>query len=145
MCEISFLPQNRLIKTINRKQRNMLIHSGYWRIFCKLKVHVYISVLNLINVFCASDFSATRQGNDELNLLQGTTGGSGRNIATTNPFHQDFRDDNDSSSLDLETMHLMLEPNMRPVTPDPSSRISLEIFNEHKSLAQEFLKVNSYF
>lgn len=30
---------------------------------------------------------------------------------------------------------------MRPVTPDPSSRISLEIFNEHKQLAQEFLKV----
>lgn len=33
---------------------------------------------------------------------------------------------------------------MRPVTPDPSSRISLEIFNEHKSLAQEFLKVSNF-
>lgn len=60
---------------------------------------------------------------------------------STNPFHQDLLRDEQDSSLDLETMHLMLEPNMRPVTPDPSSRISLEIFNEHKTLAQEFLKV----
>lgn len=65
----------------------------------------------------------------------------GGQTTSTNPFYQELLRDESDSSLDLETMHLMLEPNMRPVTPDPSSRISLEIFNEHKQLAQEFLKV----
>lgn len=86
--------------------------------------------------------TANRLGKEQLNVHQGSGNGES-NISSTNPFRQELlRGDENDSSLDLETMHLMLEPNMRPVTPDPSSLISLEIFNEHKQLAQEFLKVS---
>lgn len=45
-----------------------------------------------------------------------------------------------NSDLDLESLNLMLEPHLRPATPT-NSRLSQNIFNEHKSLAQEYLKV----
>lgn len=49
------------------------------------------------------------------------------------------------SSIDLDSMHLMLEPNLRPATPDPNSRVSQQIFEEHKDLAKEYLKVRHHY
>ena len=48
-----------------------------------------------------------------------------------------------TSDSDLDSMHLMLEPSLRPATPDPTSRLSQQIFEEHKDLAKEYLKVSS--
>lgn len=45
---------------------------------------------------------------------------------------------------DLDSMHLMLEPHLRPPQPDPNSDISKQIFEEHKKLANEYLKVTIY-
>lgn len=46
---------------------------------------------------------------------------------------------------DLASVHLMLEPHLRPAPPDPNSDLSKEIFDEHKQLAKEYLKVCSKF
>lgn len=51
------------------------------------------------------------------------------------------REQTDTESS-LDSMYLMLEPNLRPATPDPNSRVSLQIFEEHKDLAREYLKVS---
>lgn len=51
-----------------------------------------------------------------------------------------FRNDEN----DLDSMHLMLEPHLRPPQPDPNSDISKQIFEEHKKLANEYLKVTIY-
>lgn len=51
-----------------------------------------------------------------------------------------FRNDNN----DLDSMHLMLEPHLRPPQPDPNSDISKQIFEEHKKLANEYLKVTTF-
>lgn len=40
-------------------------------------------------------------------------------------------------------MHLMLDPHLRPATPDANSAISQRIYNEHKQMAQEYLKVQT--
>lgn len=42
---------------------------------------------------------------------------------------------------DLASVHLMLEPHLRPAPSDPKSDLSREIFEEHKQLAKEYLKV----
>lgn len=42
---------------------------------------------------------------------------------------------------DLASVHLMLEPHLRPVPPDPKSDLSKKIFSEHKQLAKDYLKV----
>lgn len=42
---------------------------------------------------------------------------------------------------DLASVHLMLEPHLRPPPPDPNSELSKQIFEEHKQLAKEYLKV----
>lgn len=47
----------------------------------------------------------------------------------------------DQSTLDLESMYLMLEPNLRPTTPDASNRVSLQIYEQHNDIAREYLKV----
>lgn len=44
---------------------------------------------------------------------------------------------------DLASVHLMLEPHLRPPPPDPKSDVSKQIFDEHKQLAKEYLKVGS--
>lgn len=46
-----------------------------------------------------------------------------------------------NDDTDLDSMHLMLEPHLRPPQPDPNSEISKQIFEEHKKLANEYLKV----
>lgn len=46
---------------------------------------------------------------------------------------------------DLASVHLMLEPHLRPPPPDPKSDLSKEIFDEHKQLAKEYLKVSGFF
>lgn len=51
----------------------------------------------------------------------------------------------DSSShaeSDLDSMYLLLDPHLRPATPDMDDPKSVALFEEHKQLAQDFLKVN---
>lgn len=48
----------------------------------------------------------------------------------------------EDTGLDLNTMNMMLEPQLRPIPPDPTNPESVEIFNEHKKTAQEYLQVN---
>lgn len=44
---------------------------------------------------------------------------------------------------DLASVHLMLEPHLRPAPPDPNSDLSKQIFDEHKQLAKEYLKIHT--
>lgn len=46
---------------------------------------------------------------------------------------------------DLDSVHLMLEPHLRPEPLDPNSSFSKQIFDEHKALAKEYLKVCVHF
>ncbi|KAL4711502.1 hypothetical protein ACJJTC_000518 [Scirpophaga incertulas] len=43
----------------------------------------------------------------------------------------------------LDSMHLMLDPHLRPISPDPNSEESKRIYEEHKQLAPEYLKVQT--
>lgn len=51
---------------------------------------------------------------------------------------------NDPNGDDLDSMHIMLEPHLRPVKPDKNSEISKQIFEQHKQLANAYLKVNKF-
>lgn len=44
----------------------------------------------------------------------------------------------------LDSMHMMLDPHLRPISPDLNNEESKRIFEEHKQLAQEYLKVRSF-
>lgn len=45
----------------------------------------------------------------------------------------------------LDSMHMMLDPHLRPISPDLSNEESKRIFEKHKQLAQEYLKVQAHF
>lgn len=57
-------------------------------------------------------------------------------------FYQNQDNDSDSS-LDYDSMHLMLDPHLRPATPKANLGISQRVYNEHKHMAQEYLKVQT--
>lgn len=42
---------------------------------------------------------------------------------------------------DLDSMYLLLDAHLRPATPDMDDPKSVALFEEHKQLAQDFLKV----
>ncbi|XP_050682239.1 mitogen-activated protein kinase kinase kinase 7 [Leptidea sinapis] len=44
---------------------------------------------------------------------------------------------------DLDSMHMMLDPHLRPISPDLNQEESKRIFEEHKQLAQEYLKIQT--
>ncbi|XP_038222266.1 mitogen-activated protein kinase kinase kinase 7-like isoform X2 [Zerene cesonia] len=44
---------------------------------------------------------------------------------------------------DLDSMHMMLDPHLRPISPDLANEESKRIFEEHKQLAQEYLKIQT--
>lgn len=50
---------------------------------------------------------------------------------------------NTTSDPNLDSMHMMLDPHLRPLTPDLTDETSKQIFEEHKQLAQEYLKVQT--
>ncbi|KAJ8712393.1 hypothetical protein PYW07_005235 [Mythimna separata] len=45
----------------------------------------------------------------------------------------------------LDSMHMMLDPHLRPISPDLNNDESKRIFEEHKQLAQEYLKIQTEF
>ncbi|XP_017774124.1 PREDICTED: mitogen-activated protein kinase kinase kinase 7-like isoform X2 [Nicrophorus vespilloides] len=47
------------------------------------------------------------------------------------------------TDADLENMHLLLDEEFRPATPDFNDSKSVALFEEHKKLAQEYLKVQT--
>ncbi|CAD7091020.1 unnamed protein product [Hermetia illucens] len=51
--------------------------------------------------------------------------------------------DESDSSLDLDAMQLTLDPELQPELPDPNSRLSQQLFKEHKNLAKEYLKIET--
>uniref|UniRef100_A0A0C9QQD3 MAP3K7_0 protein n=1 Tax=Fopius arisanus TaxID=64838 RepID=A0A0C9QQD3_9HYME len=48
-----------------------------------------------------------------------------------------------TSADDLDDVYRVLDADLRPLTPDNSCPISKEIFEEHKLLAQEYLKIQT--
>lgn len=44
---------------------------------------------------------------------------------------------------DLDSIHMMLDPHLRPISPDLNNEESKRIFEEHKQLAQEYLKIQT--
>lgn len=54
----------------------------------------------------------------------------------------------DSSSnhpeSDLDSMYLLLDSHLRPATPDMEDPKSVALFEEHKQLAQDYLKVSCH-
>jgi mitogen-activated protein kinase kinase kinase 7 len=49
----------------------------------------------------------------------------------------------DGTDPDLDKMYLLLEPHLRPATPDGENPQSVALFEEHKQLAQEYFKVQT--
>ncbi|KAJ0174580.1 hypothetical protein K1T71_009688 [Dendrolimus kikuchii] len=43
----------------------------------------------------------------------------------------------------LDSMHMMLDPHLRPISPDLNNEESKRIFEDHKQLAQEYLKIQT--
>lgn len=80
-------------------------------------------------------FLANAQGHDSINVTK-------TELSQQDLPQAQSEANNTESTLDLDSMHLMLEPHLRPATPDPNSPISMQIFDEHNKLAQEYLKVN---
>lgn len=58
---------------------------------------------------------------------------------TTSTAPKEETDEEDS----FDSMHLMLEPHLRPVPPSPNSPFSIEVYEMHKKLAKEYLKVRT--
>lgn len=48
----------------------------------------------------------------------------------------------DDDGVDYDTIRNFLEPDVRPSTPEPNNAASQDIFEEHKKLAKEYLKVS---
>lgn len=51
---------------------------------------------------------------------------------------------NHSDSLDLESLNMMLDPHLRPVNPIRNHATSQQIFQEHKDIAEDYLKVDCF-
>lgn len=49
-----------------------------------------------------------------------------------------------SPDPNLDSMHMMLDPHLRPISPDLNDEESKRVFEEHKKLAQEYLKVGFF-
>lgn len=79
---------------------------------------------------------------DSSTLFTSTASSSaGDNNRYTNTTANDQPDYSDQSTLDLESLYQMLEPNLRPATPDASNHISQQIYEQHNDIAREYLKV----
>lgn len=50
---------------------------------------------------------------------------------------------NSTTDKDLDNVYRLLDADLRPLTPDQTCERSKEIFEEHKQLAQEYLKVQT--
>lgn len=50
----------------------------------------------------------------------------------------------DKSDVDLDSMCLLLDPHLRPATPDLNDPSSKKLFEEHKQLTQEYLTVSLF-
>lgn len=75
--------------------------------------------------------TANSQGRERLNVTE-------TKVPVPEQASPDDRDDSSDSSLDLDTL---LDPHLRPGTPDLSDQRSQQIFEEHKEMAKEYLKV----
>ncbi|XP_063916019.1 mitogen-activated protein kinase kinase kinase 7-like isoform X2 [Zophobas morio] len=49
----------------------------------------------------------------------------------------------DGTDPDLDEVYLLLEPHLRPATPDNENPQSVALFDEHKQLAQEYFKIQT--
>lgn len=65
---------------------------------------------------------------------------SNENRITEEIITNDFSDDDDG--VDYDTIRIVLDPDLRPSTPEPNNSLSQNIFEEHNKLAKEYLKVN---
>lgn len=51
-------------------------------------------------------------------------------------------DSGSKTDADLDSMCLLLDPHLRPATPDMKDPSSKALYEEHKQLAQEYLTVS---
>lgn len=72
----------------------------------------------------------------QVNLFAGSTNTVQAGMQTTNVSNCDNKSD-----VDLDSMCLLLDPHLRPATPDLADPRSKALFEEHKQLAQEYLTV----
>ncbi|XP_063698386.1 mitogen-activated protein kinase kinase kinase 7 [Culicoides brevitarsis] len=82
-------------------------------------------------------YPANSQGNERLTITK-RSGSSESTITTTNT-----SDNSSESSFDKNSIKYMLDPHLRPIDPDPTSRISKEIYADHIRKAEEYLKVQT--
>lgn len=59
------------------------------------------------------------------------------------PNHQLTRNILTPTDSELDNMYRLLDVELRPLTPDYNSQLSQDIFQQHKQLAQEYLKVQT--
>jgi len=78
------------------------------------------------------------QGHERLTVTESTS-----TIPTTESSTSSENRSDSEVSIDLDSIHLLLEPHLRPATPDPNNSVSQNIFKEHKELAKEYLKVQT--
>lgn len=93
-----------------------------WKLQITLNVGFLYLAVNYLTFCCISGSTNTVQAG-----VQST--------ATTVP------DSSSHQESDLDNMYLLLEPHLRPATPDLNDPKSRKLFEEHKQLAQDFLKV----
>ncbi|GLV34596.1 TGF-beta activated kinase 1 [Carabus blaptoides fortunei] len=74
----------------------------------------------------------TMAGFDKMMPKQGNNSGQPVNQEASN---------HPASDQELDNMYMFLDPNLRPLTPDLNDPQSRHIFEEHKQLAEEYLKV----
>jgi len=80
----------------------------------------------------------TMPGFDKMVPKNGTT-----NTVQTGVQNQSVPEGQGQTDPNLDNMYLLLDPHLRPATPDPADPNSMGLFEEHKQLAQEYLKIQT--
>ncbi|KAK4874123.1 hypothetical protein RN001_013483 [Aquatica leii] len=66
-----------------------------------------------------------------------------RNTVQTEVQNSSPSEEQNSPDPNLDNVYLMLDPHLRPATPDSTDPNSILLFEEHKKLAQEYFKVQT--
>lgn len=75
--------------------------------------------------------------------LQFATSRNGSSNSAESSLHPTMGDNSSATDSDLENVYLFLDSPLRPATPDPNDPRSMNLFEEHKQLAQEYFKVQT--
>lgn len=103
-----------------------------------LQIEVDPNSWELLDVPCYDDYVEVRNtaGFDKYYTVGNSSASTGGEGAAPPPSEPDPA---------LDSMHMMLDPHLRPISPDLNNEESKRIFEEHKQLAQEYLKIQTEF